>query len=185
MMPGARADHPPLMLTRVAMFVAVGIVAGVALSAVPNVELVTAICFLSGFLLGAGAGLLTGAMTEALFAGFNPMGSSIGLLLPAQVVGMALAGLIGALAARLCGEFRGGSRYVIVIVGLGALVTLIFDVLTNLAFSVMAGFSVSQMAIPFIAAAPFVAIHLGSNVLVFSLIVAPLLPRLERALRIP
>jgi energy-coupling factor transport system substrate-specific component len=184
MMSRARADLPPLMLTRVAMFVAVGVVAGIALSAVPNVELVTAICFLSGFLLGAGAGLLTGGLTEALFAGFNPMGSSIGLLLPAQVLGMALAGLSGALGARLCGEGRKGARHAIIIVGLGAAVTLVFDLITNLAFCVMAGFSVSQMAIPFIAAVPFAAIHVGSNVLVFALVVAPILPRLERALRI-
>jgi len=175
-----RLGRSPLLLTRIAAFVAVGIALGLALVAVPNVELVTGVSFMSGFLLGARAGVLTGGLIEALFAGFHPMGSSLGLVLAAQVAGMALAGLLGAVAAQATGADRRGIRYAASIVLAGAVTTVIFDVLTNLAFPVMAGFSLSQTLVTLAAGIPFAAIHLLSNLLVFSLIVRPLIPRLER-----
>lgn len=178
----SESSRSPLLLTRTATFVAVGIVAGLALSAVPNVELVTAVCFAAGFLLGPAGGALTGALTEMLFAGFHPMGSSLGILLAAQIVGMTLAGLTGAVARALAGSRRRGIRYIVLVVFSGAAATVLFDALTNLAFPIAAGFSPSQTLVSLAAALPFAAIHLVSNVFVFSLIVVPLLPRLERIL---
>jgi uncharacterized membrane protein len=185
MAPESRSGRSPLLLTRVAMFVAVGIVLGLALSAIPNVELVTATCFVAGFLLGPSAGLLVGGLTEALFAGFNPLGSSFGILLVSQVLGMALAGAMGALAAWLIGRRYDRVRYPITIVSVGVLATFLFDVLTNLAFPLTAGFSVSMLMVSLVAAIPFSGIHILSNALVFLLIVTPLLPRLEKALTLP
>ena len=177
----SHTGRPPLYITRIASFVSVGLLAGLTLAAVPNVELVTAVCFCAGFLLGPAAGFLTGGLTEALFAGFHPMGSSLGLLLLAQVIGMSLAGLLGSLAAFI-GRQKSGSRFFTVIVGAGILSTLIFDLLTNLAFPIMAGFSYTQFLVTMVAAIPFAAIHLISNILVFSLIVVPLLPKLQKVM---
>ncbi len=180
--PESRLGRSPLLLTRVAMFVAVGVVSGLALSAVPNVELVTAVCFVAGFLLGPGAGVLVGGLTEALFAGFNPLGSSLGILLVSQVTGMAAAGALGGLAAWFTRGRYDRVRYPATIVAFGVVTTLIFDLLTNLAYPFTAGFSVSMLLVSLVAAIPFAGIHLVSNALVFLLIVAPLLPRLEKAL---
>ena len=182
MPPESPRTLPPFLLTRIASFTAVGLVAGLALSAIPNVELVTATCFMSGFLLGAAGGAMTGALTETLFAGFHPMGSTLGPVLVAQVAGMTIAGVAGALAARLVGRERRGWRFRGTILLLGVCTTLIFDFLTNLAFPFMAGFSFSQGLAVMAAGIPFAAIHIGANVLVFALIVGPLLPRLEKAL---
>jgi hypothetical protein len=109
------------------------------------------------------------------------MGSSLGLLLLAQVIGMSLAGLLGSLAAFICRQ-KSGSRLFAVIVSAGILSTLIFDLLTNLAFPIMAGFSYTQFLVTMVAAIPFAAIHLISNTLVFSLIVVPLLPKLQKVM---
>ena len=174
----SRPAGSPLFLTRIASFVAVGLVAGIALAAVPNVELVTAVCFCAGFLLGAGAGALTGALTEALFAGFHPMGSSFGVLLVSQVIGMTAAGLFGALAAKVAGT-RFSTRFAILVVSFGVLATLFFDLVTNLAFPIAAGFSFSQLTVSLTMAVPFAAIHIVSNAVVFALIVVPLLPKLK------
>jgi hypothetical protein len=174
-----------MLITRIATFVAIGIVAGLALSAIPNVELVTAVSFTAGFLLGTSAGVLTGGLTEGLFAGFHPMGSSLGLLLVTQIFGMALAGAAGSWACALSGSRSHGKRFRSAVVGLGVLATLVFDILTNLAFPVMAGFSVSGYMVTLIAGAPFAVVHLVSNALVFSFVVTPLLPRLQKALAIP
>jgi len=175
-----RPGRSPLLLTRMAAFVAVGIALGLALVAVPNVELVTGVSFMSGFLLGARAGVVTGGLIEALFAGFHPLGSSLGLVLVAQMAGMAFAGALGGAAARIVGSSRRGIRYAAAIVAAGAIATITFDALTNLAFPVMAGFSLSQTLVTLAAGVPFAAIHLLSNLFVFGLVVRPLIPRLER-----
>jgi energy-coupling factor transport system substrate-specific component len=180
----SRAGRPPLLITRIATFVAVGLVAGLALSAIPNVELVTAVCFIAGFLLGPSAGLLTGGLTEALFGGFHPMGSSFGPILLAQVLGMALAGLTGAVASVLTRTAQRRTYFAAVVTCGGIVATAVFDLLTNLAFPLMAGFSHSQFAVSMLAAIPFAAIHLISNTLVFIVVVVPLLPRLERAMKV-
>lgn len=171
----------PLMLARVAAFVAVGVVGGLALSTIPNVELVTAICFAAGYLLGAWAGLLTGALVELIFAGFHPMGSSMGFLLLSQMLGMAGAGLTGALSRRICGPAT-GRCYLLVLVSSALISTVWFDVLTNLAYPASVGFVGMDPRVYAAAALPFAAIHIVSNLAVFLVIVAPLMPRLRKAL---
>jgi hypothetical protein len=181
MVSGSGRSRSPLFITRIASFSAIGVVVGLILASVPNVEGVTAVCFSAGYLLGPLSGLLCGALTEALFAGFHPMGSSMGFILLAQVIGMSLAGILGGVAGFISGSSQ-GLRQGLVVVSFGIAVTLIFDILTNLAFVFMAGFSFSQSAVVFAAALPFAGIHLVSNLIVFSLIVAPLLPRLQRTM---
>ena len=177
----SRPAGSPLYLTRIASFVAVGLVAGLALAAVPNVELVTAVCFGAGFLLGPAAGLLTGALTETLFAGFHPMGSSFGLLLLAQVAGMSAAGALGAVAAKM-GRVENKIRYRVSVVGMGILATVFFDLVTNLTFPLAAGFSRRQTIISLGLAVPFAVTHLVSNIAVFSLLVVPILPKLKKVM---
>ncbi len=160
---------------------AVGVVSGLALAGIPNVELVTATIFVAGNILGSSAGALTGALTELIFAGFHPMGSSMGILLLSQVVGMSLAGAIGGISAPVIIRLSGGVRMVAVAV-LGFAVTLMYDLLTNLAYPLAAGFSFSQIAPYLIAGVPFAIIHCMSNMIVFAVLVTPLLHRLRRVL---
>ena len=181
MISGTGRSRSPLFITRIAAFTAIGVVVGLALVAVPNVEGVTAVCFTAGYLLGPLAGLFCGALTETLFAGFHPMGSSIGITLIAQVLGMSLTGIIGGISGMLTGSGISIRNTTIIVVS-GVLATIQFDFLTNLAYVFMAGFSFSQAFLVYAAALPFAAIHLVSNLLVFSIIVVPLLPRLERTL---
>jgi hypothetical protein len=181
MVSGSEHSRSPLFITRIASFSAIGVVVGLVLAAVPNVEGVTAVCFSAGYLLGPFSGLLCGALTESLFAGFHPMGSSMGITLLAQVAGMSVAGIIGGVAGLFPGT-SSGLRHWLIVVSFGFIATLIFDILTNLAYVFMAGFSFSQSAVVFAAALPFAAIHLTSNLIVFSVIVAPLLPRLQRTI---
>ena len=179
----SRSVGSPLLLTRIASFVAIGLVSGYALAAVPNVELVSAVFFWAGFLMVPIAGIVTGVLTEALFAGFHPMGSSFGVLLVSQVIGMAAAGMFGAIAALLAGR-QLSVRLALVVVGLGVLATLIFDLVTNLAYPIAAGFTFSQLAVSLSLAVPFAAIHIVSNAFVFALLVVPILPKLKKVLAV-
>jgi MFS family permease len=161
--------------------VAVGVVSGLVLAAIPNVELVTACCFSAGFLLGPLAGIVTGLLTEMVFAGFHPMGSSMGFLLVSQMLGMAGAGFAGGMVRSLVGAnrswyYRGAS------IAAAVVVTLFFDLITNLAYPVSVGFRGIELGAYLVAGLPFAAIHLISNVAVFAVIVTPLLPRLERVI---
>lgn len=178
------AVNPPLLLTRSAAFIAVGIALGYLFAPVPNVELVTATCFCAGYLLGFGAGVLCSIMIEALFAGFHPMGSSIGLMLVAQCLGMAGAGVLGTVCALLT---RNRAKWLTapLVTGFGILSTVWFDFLTNLAFPITAGFSLSQTAASLGLAAPFILIHLVSNTIIFLFAVSPALPKLVRMIENP
>lgn len=175
---------PPLLLTRAAALVAVGIALGYLLAPVPNIELVTATCFCAGYLLGFGAGVLCSLLIEALFAGFHPMGSSMGVTLVAQCLGMAGAGTLGAICRPLTNRASKITRVVLVTLS-GLFATIWFDSLTNLAFPVSAGFSFEQTVASFILGAPFAAIHIVSNTLVFLFVVAPLLPKLVSTIENP
>ena len=175
------AGRSPLRIARVSAFVALGVVSGLALSSIPNVELVTVICFAAGYLLGLTAGLATGALVELLFAGFHPMGSSMGFLLFAQMAGMAGAGLVGAVVRRPA-EAAPRGVYLGLLAAAALLCTAWFDLLTNLAYPVSIGFAGIDLRVYFAAALPFAAIHLLSNLAVFLVIAAPLLPRLRKAL---
>lgn len=175
------AARSPLWMTRIAAFVSVGVVAGLGLAVIPNVELVTACCFSAGFLLGPLAGIVTGLLTELVFAGFHPMGSSMGFLLCGQMLGMGCAGFSGGLVRVLAGRNRSW-YYRGLCVAAGAVATIFFDLVTNLAYPLSIGFEGIELGAYLVAGLPFAVIHLVSNVLVFALLVTSLLPRLERVM---
>ncbi len=179
-----RRGNPALWVARVAAFVALGVVGGLALMGFPNVEVVTATCFISGALLGTLAGMTTGALVELLFAGFHPMGSSMGFLLLAQMMGMIFAGLFGSVASVMT---KGRSRLTTaaLVVLFGAASTVIFDLITNLAYPLSAGMPARELMIYLAAGVPFAVVHLISNVIVFSVLVVPLIPRLRKVLSLP
>ena len=175
----APSSNQPLFLTRVASFVAVGVVLGYVLMAVPNVELITTTCFAAGYCLGPVGGILVGALTEFLFAGFHPTGSSFGLLLIAQILGMLFVGFAGGkLAKYLENPQKAAARRILFLAGF--LLTFIFDILTNLAFPVQAGFSLYQTLVTLIAGIGFSVVHIICNALIFSIVLPPLLARLKK-----
>lgn len=162
-----------------AAFIAVAVVLGYLLTAIPNVELVTATCFAAGYCLGPAAGAVVGAMAEFLFAGFHPMGSSFGLLLLAQMLGMVMTGFVGGrIAGFLTNPQSFASRRILLVAG--AFLTLVFDLLTNLAFPLQAGFSISQTLVALAAGTAFAAIHVGSNCLIFAIVLPKILSQLKR-----
>ena len=80
------------------LLVALAIAVGYALAAVPNVELITLVVFLSGFLLGPVQGAAVGAVAMAGHSLFNVMGAAIPPILAAQMICYALIGMAGAFA---------------------------------------------------------------------------------------
>jgi uncharacterized membrane protein len=119
--------------TLAGLLVALIVAAGYSLAGVPNVELVTLLVFLSGFLLGPRLGPLVGAASWGLYSALNPMGAAVPPVLAAQMTAGALIGLTGSLAGPLILE-RARRSVGMLLCGLaGLVVTFVFQVLVNAA----------------------------------------------------
>lgn len=96
------------LIPRVALFSALIYVLSLATAYLPNINLVFFLVFLSGFMWGAWAGMLVGAVGMALWTLFNPYGPAVAPIMAAQVVGAALGGIVGGLFGRGSWHERGG-----------------------------------------------------------------------------
>lgn len=119
--------------TLAGLLVALIVAAGYSLAGVPNVELVTLLVFVSGFLLGPRLGLAVGATSWGLYSLLNPMGAAVPPVLAAQVASGALVGLAGALTGPFILE-RVPRPAGMLLCGLsGLILTLMYQVVVNTA----------------------------------------------------
>lgn len=142
---------------------------------IPNVEFITAIAFLSGFLLGWKRGLFVAVTGEAIYSIANPFGSGLAypVMLGAQLISFALFAIIGFIfryfMLELIERKPGLSSFILGITGL--FLSVIYSFFTSVAFAVSSGFDISQTLAGFIAGLPFYIVHFIANTLIFSLLV--------------
>ena len=149
-----------------ASFIALAVALGFLLSAVPNVELLTLTVFLAGGVLGSGLGAGVGATAALLFSLLNPLGPPpLPLLLVGQLLGMALAGAVGGLTVPRLAALPVTGR-MLLCAGLGFVVTLAYDVLTNLGVAIHLG----PIRPTLIGGLAFAAVHMVSNTVVFGVL---------------
>jgi hypothetical protein len=153
----------PRRLSYAALMVAAGLT-GVYAETIPNFEVLTLVAFLSGVLLGARDGALVGAATEFVYSMLNPYGAAHPLVTLSQVVGMAVSGASGGLAARAGLPARPAAVRALALGAVGAGVTAFFDLITNVAGGVVIG----QVRVSLIGGIPFAIWHIGTNILVFA-----------------
>ncbi len=154
-------------------FIALVIGVGFALILVPNVELVTAIIFLSGVLMGVKTGLIVGLIGEFLFSVMNPLGS--GILFPpmliAQMIAMSIIGVTGGLLQKILLKDKIGRKEVFLIGGVGFLLTLIYDILVSMAFPITSGFTINETIGAVLAGLGFSIVHIVVNTIIFFLLI--------------
>ncbi len=138
------------------MFAALAFVLG-RIPRPPNLEFVTFTVFAAGFIGGSRVGAATGALVALLQFTFGGGGSFF--LMGAQIVGWAVTGAIG-------GRFAGHVPRIGVLALLGALVTIWYQLLVNLALVPGSGLTIQQIFIP---AIPFAAPHVLYNAVLFEL----------------
>lgn len=132
------------------------------------VELFLIALFLSGALVGAGWGAWVGAVAQLLFSLGNPYGPPHPWVLGAQIVGATAVGTLGGLAGRrLLGSPgneppRAGVRTIVLVLS-AVLVTLVYDLLTNVAQGVAFGSIRATLALALLPSLQ----HLASNVAIF------------------
>ncbi len=155
------------------MFIALAVALGFTLIIIPNLELVTATVFISGWLLGPFLGAFVGLISEMIFSGLNPIGSGFLFfpLLLAQVLAMAITGFSGGILRRGKVLFLSSWGGLLALAAVGVILTAIFDLFTTLAFPIAAGFSGVQIWTILTAGSIFSVLHILSNGAIFGIIV--------------
>jgi len=153
-------------VARVGVFAALAFGVNAPLLAVPNIELFSFSLFLSGLFLGVSGGAATALVAGIIFVFFNPNGAqpilAVGLM---QLFGFILFGLCGGLLRPLILKKDNIRVTMITLLAAGALLTVWYDLSTNLVFAYLFG--------PFwpvlIAGLGFSAVHIVSNTIIFGL----------------
>lgn len=161
------------------VLVALAIVLKLPILSVPNVEFFTFVVFSSGFLLGIIEGCLVGIVSMSLYTSIiTPYGLPPLPIAFAQVFSMALIGVAGGISRMLYTIFP--KRLKLLTIGLFGLgLTLVYDLLTNLATAYVMG----QFLPVMISAIPFALIHILSNMAIF-VVLTPVLLKLSTMLTI-
>ena len=169
-------------LALMGVLIALAIVLKLPLLSVPNVEFFTFIIFSSGYLLGMIEGGLVGIISISIYTSLvTPYGLPPLPIALAQIFSMGLIGFAGGLAFKLNvvaldQNSSLGLFFPVFVMGVSGLVlTVIYDLLTNLASALVVG----QFLPVMVAAIPFALIHILSNVAIFA-ILAPLVMKLSR-----
>jgi hypothetical protein len=159
-----------------AIMTALALVGNYALVAVPNLELGSTVLFVTAYIFGAPMAIWATLIMSLLFGIINPWGAFIPQIWVSQVIGWFYIVTIGSIMGR---QDIGGKRFEPrkwELALTGAVVTFIFEQVTNLGYSVTFG-------VPFFlavsAAIPFTIIHIISNAVIFSQVI----PMLDTTLR--
>jgi hypothetical protein len=150
----------------------------------PNVESTSLIVFLVSALFGTLAGVLLGTSVMLINGFFSSWGFA-GLMLPFQIAGMIIVGIAGGMYRRAKkGQYTGSSCSEAMV--LGASLTLIYDIITNLGVAVSSTLVGMPLFPAFLGAlifgAPFSLIHVLSNSVVFLIAFFPLTKALKQFL---
>lgn len=167
-------------LVRASIFSAVAIGLGFMFMLVPNIEFISITVFLSGLTLGFSWGIAVGASSMLIYSSFNPLGSGLVYftLLMSQILSMSIIGILGALARKNLKDLSPRSQVIIASL-FGLIGTLIYDISTNLAYPISAGYPLKETFTYAISGIFFTSIHLVSNTVIFSVVVPAYLRKIK------
>jgi uncharacterized membrane protein len=149
--------------TEAAVLTALAVALGMLLSAIPNLEAVSAVSFFSGFLLGWRGGGLVGGISMMILSLMNPLGPAPPPVLMAQIAGMASVGACGHLWRKLAVRY---GKPGLLAIALGCVLTLLYDLVTNYGVAVSIGRWQDPLPV-IISGAPLSVLHIASNGMIF------------------
>jgi len=136
----------------------------------PNIEFTSLITFVTGAAFGGAAGATLGILVM-LINGFLSTYGFASLLMPFQMLGMATIGLAGGVFRRIsCKDNT--LKWCMESAVLGASLTLLYDITTNVGFAIM--FNI-PIIVSIITGIVFSFTHICCNAILFSILVTPLL----------
>lgn len=137
---------------------------------VPNVEFTSITTFFLGVVFGGLMGGSFGALVMFINGFLSPWGFA-GMIMPFQMVGMAIVGVAGGVFRRY-GVPKKQSRVAIESAILGTFLTLTYDIITNIGTAIISGVPIIVVLITGVTLA---LIHIISNTIIFGLAFSPLL----------
>ncbi|HUX99254.1 MAG TPA: ECF transporter S component [Candidatus Deferrimicrobium sp.] len=164
-----------IRIAMISIFAALAIGSSYALAPLINIELMSVLLFIAGFLYGKYVGTLVGLISSLIYYGWNPFGIPPLPLYMVCVALMSFIGLIGGLL-KFSPKQEGKIEFTATTIGKFALIgffyTVLFDILTNIVYAYF--YYNGNIMLAFITGLPFMIIHLISNTVIFSLLVIPI-----------
>lgn len=162
----AKSNTGLASVARIGVFAALAFGVNAPFLAIPNVETFSLALFLSGLFLGIFEGLAVAFVAGLIFIFFNPNGPQTVLLAGlAQLVGFELFAFGGGILRPWILANYGIKRNFVILTLCGAVLTLWYDITTNLVFAIIFGPFWPTM----IAGLGFGIIHFVSNTVLFAL----------------
>jgi len=153
----------------------------------PNVEFTSFFTFTVGLIYGVLDGAFFGCFIMFVNGFISPYGFS-GLNMPFQMVGMAIAGILGGVYRWRMPERIVSARFCIEAAIIGALSALIYDLVTNVGVGlsyVLAGMNLALAMLTAIAYGVFFSIiHISSNTAVFGILTLPSIKALNKLVEV-
>ncbi len=149
-----------------------------------NLEFTSLIIFVSGMVFGSIVGGLLGALVMFVNGFLSPYGFA-GVVMPFQIAGIGLIGVVGGLYARMANGRPSAEGFAEAAI-LGAFLTFVYDVITNVGtavFIMLSGLSFPQaLAAALISGALPSAIHVVWNTALFGFVTVPLVNTMHKML---
>jgi len=158
-------------IASVSIMSALAVVSGYALSVIPNVELMSFIIFISGFLMGVWEGVVVALVSTLIYTIWNPWGPPLLPISLAQIMCEVVIGFSGGIYGRRKSEKK-ESTLVIEAAILGAVLTLFYDIITNVAFAIAFGL-VNEMIYVLLMGIWYSAFHIFTNAMIFGTLTLP------------
>ncbi|MHA1722395.1 MAG: ECF transporter S component [Candidatus Baldrarchaeia archaeon] len=165
----------------IAIFASMAIASAYASSMIPNVELMSFMVFVAGYIYGSYAGALVGLIAMGIYGIWNPWGGAVPPIFIAQVGCTALIGAVGGITNKVLNTPNSGSEKALGAAALGGVLTIIYDLITNYAYAVAFGLA-QQFVLVLIAGAWFSLIHVISNTIIFGILLTPVSRTLKNTL---
>ncbi|MCD6445448.1 ECF transporter S component [Candidatus Bathyarchaeota archaeon] len=152
----------------------------------PNAEFTSLFTFIVGIIYGILNGALFGCFIMFVNCFFSPY-SFAGLNAPFQMIGMAIAGILGGIYRNYLSKNIYQKRFCLETAILGGLIAIIFDLITNCGWGVSFILSGMNPTLAFFTAlasgTPLAIIHTLSNIIVFGVLTAPLVKILDNMIK--
>ncbi len=167
----------PRKISLIAILTATAIATNYMLIGVVNIKFMDIIVFTSGYLMGSSLGAFTGGLVWLVYGIFNPYGFSLPVFI-STVTGEALFGVAGGLfSGKHTSEGTGFDPWLAVT---GFLLTLIYDLFTNIVSGLTVGIPI---ALALVTGIPFSLTHMLSNAIFFGFGFKPLVNSINKVMK--
>ena len=165
-------------LCTIALLCAISIGTDYVLYSLWNVKFMDLIVFVGGFCFGPLAGVSVGLISWAVYGVVNPQGFVLSVLV-ATAFSESIYGLAGGLLRKVVTNPRGeGWKAGVFFGSVGVILTVTYDILTNIAFGLTAGWNVVYAVV--IGFVPFGIVHEVSNMVFFGFGSIPLISAISK-----